>query len=151
MTIICKRCGWEWISRKVKPVCCPRCKSYEYDKPKKEEMKTSKTLRDLINEHGANGVIRIDAGNGSAGPMWADWDDDIDSEYGDIVMHEVDKNYNAYTDGDDNHTSSFLQVAHYVVPDYTTDDTMYASDWIEDDDRNAPYRATNPYRYRLIF
>lgn len=37
MTITCKRCGWTWTPKKDKPACCPRCKSYEYDKPKKEE------------------------------------------------------------------------------------------------------------------
>ena len=28
------QCGHEWISRVEKPECCPRCKSYDWDKAK---------------------------------------------------------------------------------------------------------------------
>lgn len=31
----CEKCGHEWIPRKRKPVSCPRCKRYDWDKPKK--------------------------------------------------------------------------------------------------------------------
>ena len=110
-------------------------------------------LSTLIDRYGANGVIRIDAGNGSAGPAWIEWDDEIKKEFGKIKMLPINKNHNVYSDGgDDNHSQSALNVAKYVIRDYSCDDnTMYASEWIEDDDRNAPYQATNPYRYRLIF
>lgn len=109
------------------------------------------TLRELIDEYGANGVIQIDEGNGSAGPAWIEWDEDASEQYGDTEMHKISKNYNAYAGGGySEHTDSFLQVARYVLNDYDTD-VLYASDWIDDDERNAPYQATNPYRYRLIF
>lgn len=36
----CLRCNYEWKSKETKrPECCPRCKSYRWDKPKKEENK----------------------------------------------------------------------------------------------------------------
>jgi len=110
-------------------------------------------LATLIDRYGANGVIRIDAGNGSAGPAWIEWDDEIKKEFGNIKMLPINKNHNVYSGGgDDNHSQSALNVAKYVIRDYSCDDnTMYASEWIEDDDRNAPYQAQNPYRYRLIF
>lgn len=110
-------------------------------------------LATLIDRYGANGVIRIDAGNGSAGPAWIEWDDEIKKEFGNIKMLPINKNHNVYSGGgDDNHSQSALNVAKYVIRDYSCDDnTMYTSAWIEDDDRNAPYQATNPYRYRLIF
>lgn len=108
----------------------------------------TKTLRDLINEHGANGVIRIDDGNGSAGPMWVDWDDDTDAMLGDTEMTLTPSNTLAYNDPDNSET--IADEADYVSPGYD-DVTMYVSDWIEDDDRNAPYQASNPYHYRLIF
>ena len=31
----CVRCGHEWESVVEKPRVCPRCKSYEFDKPRK--------------------------------------------------------------------------------------------------------------------
>ena len=34
-TLHCKACGHKWIPRVV-PVTCPRCKSYNYNKEKKE-------------------------------------------------------------------------------------------------------------------
>lgn len=30
----CKKCGNKWISRVVLPKSCPKCKSYNWDKPK---------------------------------------------------------------------------------------------------------------------
>lgn len=110
-------------------------------------------LSTLIDRYGANGFIRIDAGNGSAGPAWIEWDNKINKEFGKIKMLPINKNHNVYSDGgDDNHSQSALNVAKHVIRDYSCDDnTMYASEWIEDDDRNAPYQAQNPYRYRLIF
>jgi predicted Zn-ribbon and HTH transcriptional regulator len=30
----CKKCGNKWTSRVVLPKSCPRCKSYNWDKPK---------------------------------------------------------------------------------------------------------------------
>ena len=43
-------------------------------------------LATLIDRYGANGVIRIDAGNGSAGPAWIEWDNEIKKEFGKIKM-----------------------------------------------------------------
>lgn len=107
-------------------------------------------LSTLIDRYGANGVIRIDAGNGSAGPAWIEWDKEIAKEIGKVKMIPVAATSKAYEDDDDN--STIEHEAKYVIPDYSCDDnTMYASEWIEHDDRNAPYQATNPYRYRLIF
>jgi len=37
MKCICKKCGWSWTARVDKPACCPACKQYNYDKPKKKE------------------------------------------------------------------------------------------------------------------
>jgi len=108
-------------------------------------------LATLIDRYGATGVIRIDAGNGSAGPAWIEWDDEIKKEFGKIKMLPINTHQNVYSDGgDDNQSQSALNVARHVIRDYSCN-TMYASAWIEDDDRNAPYQATNPYRYRLIF
>jgi predicted Zn-ribbon and HTH transcriptional regulator len=39
----CLRCGHEWQSRiERKPACCPRCKSYDWMKPKKEKLEVVK-------------------------------------------------------------------------------------------------------------
>ena len=41
MNLQCKRCGWNWTSRKEElPACCPKCKRYDWnigekDKPKR--------------------------------------------------------------------------------------------------------------------
>jgi hypothetical protein len=106
-------------------------------------------LSTLIDRYGANGVIRIDAGNGSAGPVWIEWGDEMKKEIGKIKMIPVNPTDRAYEDGDIDDTIE--QEAKRVIPDYSYDPTMYASEWIEDDGRNAPYQAQNPYRYRLIF
>jgi hypothetical protein len=104
------------------------------------------TLRDLIDQSGANGVIRIDDGNGSAGPMWIDWDEEMSELLGDTEMLSVNHNYRAYPD----QATTYAQAARHVIPDYAITE-MHASAWIVDDDRNYPYQAQNPYRYRLIF
>lgn len=116
--------------------------------PKTRSDQMKKTLRELMGEYGANGVIRIDAGNGSAGPAWIDWDDEMDQALGDVVMMPANPTDRAYEDNDCNDT--IRDEAQYVVSDYDSDE-VWASNWIEDDNRNAPHRATNPYRYRLIF
>jgi len=41
----CLRCGHKWTSIKEKPVVCPRCKSYKYDKPKEKPSKAKKEAR----------------------------------------------------------------------------------------------------------
>lgn len=35
----CRRCGHQWTQRYInaKPKCCPACKSYRWDTPKKDE------------------------------------------------------------------------------------------------------------------
>jgi len=108
------------------------------------------TLQDLIDEHGATGVIRIDAGNGSAGPVWVEWDDDTARDMGDVEMTRVAATDPAYEDADV--TDTILDAMRDVLgKEHDGGGEIYASEWIEDDDRNYPYQATNPYRYRLIF
>ena len=35
----CNLCGHKWVGRKEKPLCCPNCKRYDWNKPKiKEEV-----------------------------------------------------------------------------------------------------------------
>lgn len=34
--LICLKCGYAWESRVRHPASCPRCKSYTWDKPRKE-------------------------------------------------------------------------------------------------------------------
>ena len=36
-TCKCQKCGHEWAPNKENPVCCPRCKSYNWDKLKGEK------------------------------------------------------------------------------------------------------------------
>ena len=104
-----------------------------------------KTLRELVEGFGANGVIRIDDGNGCAGPAWIEWADDIDAELGDVEMFPAKADDRAY-EGDDEYANkdTLETVAKYVIRDYCTDD-MFASEWIEDG------QGDNPYRFRLIF
>jgi len=35
----CKKCGYSWMPRKIKPRCCPLCKSYEWNTDKKVSFK----------------------------------------------------------------------------------------------------------------
>ena len=112
---------------------------------KSEEETTMATLRELVDEFGANGVIMIDAGNGCAGPAWIEWDEEIDAELGDVEMLPVTTDAPAYED--DENEDTILDVAKYVIRDYSTDGEMYASEWIEDDNRGG----SNPYRFRLVF
>ena len=28
----CNKCGYEWTPRTIKPLTCPKCKRYDYDK-----------------------------------------------------------------------------------------------------------------------
>lgn len=40
ITLACKRCGWQWEPRFRKvPRACPRCKSYEWQHPRKHEQR----------------------------------------------------------------------------------------------------------------
>lgn len=43
----CLRCGWKWIPRQAEVRICPACKSYLFDKPRKEKK------NDHENVHGA--------------------------------------------------------------------------------------------------
>ena len=106
---------------------------------RKSKEATMLTLSDLIDKFGANGVIRIDAGNGCAGPMWCAWDDDLAGEIGGLEMSSVDPDGRAYEDGDNERT--YKQEAIYVIGDYDSDE-MYASRWIH---------GGNGYMYRFIF
>jgi hypothetical protein len=102
-------------------------------------MKT-KTLRDLVEEFGGNGVIRIDDGQGSAGPAWLEWDEALDKALGEPEMHPAKITDRAY-DSDNDSTKTLEDIAKYVVRDYSTDE-MYASDWLDGDEG---------YFYRLVF
>lgn len=106
---------------------------------RKSKEATMLTLSDLIDQFGANGVIRIDAGNGSAGPMWCAWDDDLAGEIGGLEMSKVDPYDRAYDDDDNERT--YKQEAVYVIGDYDSDE-MYAARWIN---------GGNGYMYRFIF
>jgi len=101
------------------------------------------TLKDLIEQHGANGYVLIDVGNGSAGPMWLDYDPE-DDRLG-TVMVPVASCSPAYEDQDV--ADTVLQVIRKVVHDYSLGQ-VYASDWIIED--NNP-NSSNPYRYRILF
>lgn len=102
----------------------------------------------LMEEYGGNGFLMVSEGNGAIGPSWIEWDEDIAAVFGDTEMNEVSTESSAYEDDDKDET--VMDVTKYVIPDYVTDN-MFASVWIEDDNREAPYRASNPYRYRIIF
>jgi len=105
-------------------------------------MNNKLTLRQLIDKLDARGLVRIDDGNGSAGPLWIAWDDDVDQLLGDVVMHPVRHDDKAY---EGNKEGSTKEVCLTVATDYWSS-IMYASDWIDGDD----WRTDNPYRYRLI-
>jgi len=107
------------------------------------------TLRELVEEFGANGVIRIDAGNGSAGPAWIEWTEEDAEELGDTEMTLVAGDARAYED-DSGHQDTVAEVAKHIIAGYSSDE-LYVSEWIEDDDRGGEYQAVNPYRYRLVF
>jgi len=111
-----------------------------------------KTVRYLMEESGGNGIIRIDAGNGSAGPVWLDWEDCKD-DIGHIAMTPVN--------GDETLNAIARDVLNQ--PDY---DVTYASDWIVGDcwvrslgrwvrpwltawEDNG--QTDNPWRFRLVF
>jgi len=106
------------------------------------------TLLKLMEEYGGNGFVLISDGNGAIGPSWIEWDEDIAKEFGDTKMGEVSTVSSAY-EGDDK-DETVMDVTKYVINDYATDN-MFASVWIEDDNRDAPYHAVNPYHYRIIF
>ncbi len=104
-----------------------------------------KTLRELVEEFGANGVIRIDDGNGCAGPAWIEWADDIDAALGDVEMFPATGSDRAYEgDGEYSSKDTLETVAKYVIRDYSTEE-MYASEWI------GAGEGDNPYRFRLVF
>lgn len=42
MTHSCLKCGHQWTSRVPNPSACPRCKRYDYDKPKPKSKGTTK-------------------------------------------------------------------------------------------------------------
>ncbi len=91
-----------------------------------------KAVRDLVEEFGANGIIRVDAGNGSAGPMWLDWETCKD-EVGHIEMYPVED-------------ETLNEAARPILgqPDY---EVTYASDWVVGDGQTGD----NPWRFRLVF
>jgi len=92
------------------------------------------TLSELVGEYGANGFIMNDAGNGSAGPSWVEWDEKIADEYGDTEMFvNPDKN--------------IKKTAQYVIGGYDSDE-IYTSEWFNADKDPG---ATNPFRQQIIF
>jgi len=36
--LVCKKCEYAWFPRKenIEPLCCPRCKSYKWNKEEKD-------------------------------------------------------------------------------------------------------------------
>ena len=88
-----------------------------------------------MEEYGGNGFIRDDAGNGSAGPAWIEWDEEMEAEVGDVEMEKT-----ALED--------VAKIARYVVRDYDISGGCFVSGWIYNDKDPG---ATNPYRYRIIF
>lgn len=101
-------------------------------------------LRELIDEYEATGVIRYDKGNGSAGPVWIEWDEEINNELGDIDMRSVHPQGHAYGLPKDEYdkTDTFAQVAKYVIRDDHETAEIWVSDWIDGD---------NGYEYRILF
>ncbi len=80
-----------------------------------------------------NGVVRVDAGNGSAGPMWLDWEAAKD-EVGHIEMYPVE--------GDE----TLNEAARAVLsqPNYKV---THCSDWVVGDGQTGD----NPWRFRIVF
>jgi len=37
MELKCNCCGYKWLPRIDKPVCCPKCKRYDYEKIKESD------------------------------------------------------------------------------------------------------------------
>jgi hypothetical protein len=95
-----------------------------------------RTLRELIDEHDANGVVMIDAGNGSAGPRWISLEH-IDE---DMLSLSMSRHMSAPANRD---ARSATGDDKYIV--------RWASDWIEDDDRGGDFETQNPWRYKLLF
>ena len=95
-----------------------------------------RTLRELIDEHDANGVVMIDAGNGAAGPRWVPLEG-IDE---DMLSVSMGRHMSAPANRD---ARSATGDDKYIV--------RWASDWIEDDDRGGDFEVQNPWRYRLLF
>jgi len=94
------------------------------------------TLQDLIDEYGGNGFVVDDKGNGSAGPTWAVWDEDVLSICGDIPMART-------------FDEEIKEIARLVIEpaeDYGGDE-MYVSPWIRDPED----KGSNPYMFRIIF
>lgn len=42
MKLTCLKCGHKWESRIDNPVCCPRCKSYTWNKERKTKKEEEK-------------------------------------------------------------------------------------------------------------
>ena len=47
---ICRKCGYVWESRKLKPKCCPQCKSYRWNQ-EIESIPDSVIVRPAINHN----------------------------------------------------------------------------------------------------
>lgn len=117
-------------------------------------------LKDLVEEYGANGFIYLDDGNGSVGEHFIYWDEMVTNKngkevpasriFGNIRMFKHPKTAKAFKGSDPDKKITLLKIVKSVIKDYDSE-TLFASDWIEDDDRNYPYQATNPYRFRIIF
>ena len=91
----------------------------------------STPLRELIEEYDASGFVLADAGNGSAGPSWIEWDEEASQKYGDIELFDA-ADRDAIT-------------AKRTVLEIEPKETM-SSEWVIDNPLE-----NNPYRYRVIF
>jgi hypothetical protein len=104
-----------------------------------------KTLIEIIEYFGGNGCVRIDAGNGSAGPCWIPVEQ-IDPEDGAVMMYEHDNSTYAYNTDNSDCQDTLLEAVRSagVGLDTYPDNNMYASDWLSS--------AQHPgYQYRFIF
>ena len=40
---VCKRCNWKWTAMVENPRTCPRCKSYEWNEPRKRHVRSEQS------------------------------------------------------------------------------------------------------------
>ena len=85
------------------------------------------TLRNLIEEFGANGCVREDRGNGCAGPVWVREDDLGELDATEMTAIDVTEDREA--------VAAYQAVMQAEMP-------FYASAWID---------GGNGYEFRLIF
>jgi hypothetical protein len=113
----------------------------EKQKRRRTNMKKT-TLENLMEEYGANGFVIADAGNGSAGPCWVEWSDDVAQEYGDTPMFPATED--EMIDDTDEDYGTLSGAVNYALQEGATS-VSHASNLI------VSGEGDNPYRYRIIF